>query len=68
MTKLTKQEVDYSIGMVHSHCGKVFSHDTHYCKHFSGGASIRAKGTCEIVEGSIDPVYWCKEYSKQKQK
>lgn len=62
MAKLTKEEVDYSRGMIHSHCGKVFANDSGHCKHFQGSGAVNTKGRCAIVDGAIDPLYWCKEW------
>lgn len=71
MTKLTKKEVQYGRGMIHSHCGKVFPNDTGYCKHFietKGRLSLGQgyMGSCQIVEGDISPLFWCAEFSKAK--
>lgn len=69
---LSKTAVHYSIGMVHSHCGKVYSDDKGYCAHFLIGKTVASssaiagvhQGTCELVDGSIDPVYWCQKFKK----
>lgn len=66
MTKMTKAEANYSRGMIHSHCGKVFSNDSGYCKHFKGAGDAVKDGVCTEVEGSISPVYWCKEFAAAK--
>lgn len=66
MAKYSKEEVNYSRGMINSHCGKVFSNDTGYCKHFQGPTGALTQGTCALVNGSISPVYWCKEFEKAK--
>lgn len=47
--KLSKQEVDYSIGKGESRCKN--------CAHFE------APNACELVAGVIDPDYWCKRFS-----
>lgn len=64
MPKYTKNQADYSRGEVNSHCGKVFIEDKSYCKHFRGQKVALAKGTCERVEGEIDPIFWCSEFEK----
>lgn len=46
--KLSKTEVDYSAGKGDDRCKN--------CKHFIAG------GSCELVEGEIDPDYWCKKF------
>lgn len=66
MAKLTKEETKYSRGMIHSHCGKVFSNDNGYCKHFIRRHDPTSRGECQIVSGPIDPVYWCTEFEKAK--
>ena len=66
MAKFTKKEADYSRGMIHSHCGKVFPNDNGHCQHFKGHADVTALGTCTKTEGEINPVYWCKEFEKAK--
>lgn len=62
MVKYTKHEVDYSKGMLQSHCGPVFHDDKFYCRHFE--PSRYPLGSCELVEGRIDPGYWCKRYNR----
>jgi hypothetical protein len=47
--KRSKASVDYSQGMDSAHCG--------ICKHYSAGS-------CELVEGDIDPGYWCKLFER----
>lgn len=65
MAKASKQETDYSLGMAESHCGKVFSDDKGYCKHFiHPKTGYTSHGTCKKVEGQINPVFWCKLYAK----
>ena len=66
MTKLTKEETNYSRGMIHSHCGKVFPNDNGYCKHFIRHHEATSNGECQIVDGPIDPVYWCTEFAKAR--
>jgi hypothetical protein len=58
MAKANKTDVDYSVGMEKSHCGKVFKDDEGYCKHFVKPSA------CQKVSGYIDPVYWCKLWEK----
>jgi len=43
--KKSKEEVDYSKGMINSRCG--------ICIYYS-------KGKCEKVKGDISPEMWCK--------
>jgi hypothetical protein len=62
--KKDKDEVDYSRGMWESHCGPVFLNDKNYCKHFVPGSGP-IYGTCEVVNGAIDPIMWCKEYKRK---
>jgi hypothetical protein len=62
--KKSKEEVEYSKGHLHSHCGPVFHDDRFSCRHFQGRAT--RMGGCEIVAGEIDPEYWCTEYQKAK--
>jgi hypothetical protein len=50
--KRSKESVDYSKGMPQSHCG--------ICKHYS-------PGSCELVEGEIDPSYWCELFARSTQ-
>lgn len=64
MTKHTKNEVQYSRGMIGSHCGKVFPNDYDHCKHFRGAATGTEDGVCTQVEGGISRVYWCKLFKK----
>lgn len=47
--KVTKQSVQYSVGMKTSHCG--------ICKYYTGNR-------CTRVEGSIKPNMWCKLFKK----
>ena len=46
----SKASVDYSEGMKSAHCG--------ICKHY------RSPGSCELVEGDIDPGYWCELFAR----
>lgn len=62
--KYTKRQVNYSTGHIDSHCGKVFHDDKGHCKHYR--ASTNENGVCDIVEGQIKPMYWCKEWEKAK--
>jgi len=64
MTKKTKDEVKYSKGHLHSHCGPVFHDDRWFCKHFLSRAT--RMGACQVVAGAIDPEFWCTEYQKAK--
>lgn len=66
MTKLTKEQANYSRGMINSHCGKVFDNDRAYCKHFIRHHEDTDLGECEVVQGAINPVYWCSKFSKAK--
>ncbi len=64
MHKLKKDQVDYSHGHRDSHCGRVFKDDHGYCRYFIEAQSASGEvGACEKVEGSINPVYWCKFFS-----
>ncbi len=47
MAKFTKEAVDYSKGLPDAHCG--------ICEHYR-------HGTCLIVEGAIEPDYWCEKF------
>jgi hypothetical protein len=66
MTKLAKESVNYSNGMIHSHCGRIFANDTSYCKYYTGAGDISAPGICSIVEGPIKPTAWCEQFDKAK--
>ena len=63
MAKLKKTDVNYSRGLIHSHCGKCFSDDKGHCQHFIG-RGYTTSGTCEIVEGTIEPIMWCERFKK----
>lgn len=62
--KLSKDETDYSLGMQNTHCGPVFHNDQGYCDHYRGDKGSLRFGSCEVVEGSINPVYWCNRFKK----
>lgn len=47
-SKLSKEEVDYSEGKANDRCKN--------CVHF------QSPDACELVEGDIDPNYWCKKF------
>ena len=66
MTKYEKDEVDYSHGHQGSHCGKVFSDDKGYCKHFVPQREVVTLGACDLVKGGIKPVYLCTEWQQAK--
>ncbi|HEY6021570.1 MAG TPA: hypothetical protein VIY48_17290 [Candidatus Paceibacterota bacterium] len=69
MSKFSKESVNYSRGMKDSHCGKVFSDDKGYCRHFSHlsvNEEGKMSGECQIVSGDINPIYWCKKFDKAK--
>jgi hypothetical protein len=52
--KASKQSVHYSQGMKTRHCG--------ICQHFQPPHS------CEVVEGKIDPEYWCEKFKAKSAK
>jgi hypothetical protein len=56
--KLSKPSVDYSPGSLKSHCGPTVDWPKGACKHFE------VPHGCEIVEGKIEPKFWCKRWSK----
>lgn len=62
MAKEAKADVDYGVGHLHSHCGPTFHDDNYYCKHFLAGTKYA--GRCELVDGEIEPIMWCRLYSK----
>ncbi len=66
MHKVSKSEVDYSIGMKGSHCGQTFDDDKGYCRHFVEPRSMSTAdlGTCEKVSGPISRVFWCRLFAK----
>ena len=51
MAKFKKSEVDYSKGKPHAHCG--------ICEHFRPESR-----SCTLVEGDIDPAYWCEKFER----
>lgn len=57
-----KDEVHYSDGMLHSHCGPTFHDDRYYCKHFIPKTS--RVGECDVVTGAILPEMWCELFKK----
>lgn len=61
--KFLKADVDYSRGMIHSHCGPCFKDDEWYCEYYLG-APAPASGRCKLVEGEIRPIMWCNKYEK----
>lgn len=64
--KHEKSEVDYSQGMLHSHCGPTFHDDRYYCRHFQPRSG--RDGACELVSGDIDPQFWCELYQRVAKK
>ncbi len=64
MTKHSKDSVNYSTGMLHSHCGETFRDDKYFCKHFIPSSGYMGK--CEKVAGEIEPIRWCELYSRAK--
>jgi hypothetical protein len=64
MSKEPKDEVEYSTGHLHSHCGPTFHDDSYYCRHFIPG--VGKIGTCEVVAGAIEPHMWCTLYLKTR--
>lgn len=62
MSKHEKSEVDFSPGMLHSHCGPTFHDDKYYCRHFTPNAGF--VGKCDVVEGPIRNTYWCELYKR----
>ena len=62
--KTPKEDVNYGIGMLHSHCGPTFHDDKYFCKHFIPKATHM--GACESVAGAIDPTHWCERFQKAK--
>lgn len=67
MAKVSKQSVNYSRGHKDSHCGKVFPDDKGYCRHYIPHTDQHSEGACQLVQGSINPVYWCEKWQRQKQ-
>ncbi len=62
--KLNKPQVDYSRGMKDSHCGKSYSGDSGYCRHFIEPRGNSELGQCERVSGPINRLYWCRLFAK----
>lgn len=62
-SKLPKDEVNYSRGLIHSHCGPCFKDDKWSCEHYQGHPAP-ASGRCEIVEGEIKPIMWCEKFKR----
>ena len=53
----SKDEVDYSEGTKHAHCG--------ICRHYlSDRYGLKWLGECGLVAGSISPMMWCRLFSK----
>jgi hypothetical protein len=52
--------------MAESHCGKVSEDDKNYCWYFIPPPSGSAEelGTCELVEGEISRVFWCRLFAR----
>ncbi len=64
MPKVSKQSVDYGLGMNNRHCGKSFDGDR-YCKHFIPPLlSASDLGQCKRVTGAINKVYWCRLFAR----
>jgi hypothetical protein len=65
MPKVSKQSVDYSIGMKESHCGKASEDDKGYCRYFIPRMSPATDlGQCERVTGPINKVYWFRLFAR----
>lgn len=60
--KARKEDVSYSTGHVHSHCGPTYIKDRNYCRHFIPRTT--PLGECEKVEGKISRTYWCELFSR----
>lgn len=60
--RISKDEAEYSRGMLHSHCGPTFRDDKYHCKHFIHGPGFY--GQCEKVRGTIEPIMWCRLFEK----
>lgn len=63
MPKASKESVNYSKGMPHSHCGPLKIDDPYMCRHFIG-TEPHKDGRCKVVEGTIGAGMWCKLYAK----
>lgn len=59
--KCRKSEVSYSRGSRKAHCGVC----THF--HWSSIEESIHDGTCDVVEGMIDPARWCAKFSNGKE-
>lgn len=63
-----KTEVDYGPGHVDSHCGRSFTQDKNYCKHFMPAPAkmdrVTIPGRCQLVGGTIRRTYWCKLFKR----
>jgi len=69
MRKASKSVVDYSRGHAGAHCDKVLDDDKAYCQHFIPPLSPTGNlGQCEKVAGPINPVYWCRLFSRAQSK
>lgn len=66
VAKKDKKDVEYGLGMLHSHCGPMFHDDKCACEHFKPQAKMQIAGTCELVEGMIGARMWCKLYKRAK--
>lgn len=62
MQKRAKSDVNYSTGMLHSHCGPTFHGDKFYCRHFI--PRINRTGNCDLVQGEIGRTMWCELYQR----
>lgn len=62
--KFAKDDVDYSKGHAASHCGRMFSDDTGYCKHFLYPGPNEMSGECQLVKGAIKRDFWCRKWKK----
>jgi hypothetical protein len=63
MDKLQKDEVDYSKGMLASHCGQMFHDDKSYCRHFIP-RGVGQSGDCGVVAGAILRDHWCDHFKR----
>ncbi len=62
MPKEAKDDVHYSPGHLHHHCGPVFHDDRFYCRFYNPSAT--RVGTCDKVEGPIDADHGCDLYER----
>jgi hypothetical protein len=60
--KQPKTAVDNGRGHAGSYCGKSFPDDKGYCRHYR--PRTETEGTCELVAGTINRVYWCKLFAR----